>query len=119
MPTRWKDHFELAVAERASDLNRHRCGRHHSSVHVNRTRNVERQREIYERGLLDRCHAIAEGKAHNRDCPILAVEGRGTSYIRVDEHFLVHIETSEAIIVVYVPHSRSSLLNQIARLTEN
>lgn len=76
-----------------------------------------RQAEIYEQELLDRCGAIADGTAHNRDCSILAPEGQGMAYTTAGEHFLIHIETSDAIIIVDVLHSRSDLPEKIRALS--
>ena len=75
------------------------------------------QAELYEAELLERCRAIAEGRAHARDCSALAPEGRGLLYVRAGEHFLICAEREDAVIVVEVLHSRSDLPSRIARLT--
>ena len=77
-----------------------------------------RQAEIYEQELLDRCDAIASGMAHSRDCSVLAPEGQGMLYTGAGEHFLIHIDLSDAIVIVDVLHSRSDLPTKIAELIE-
>ena len=49
---------------------------------------------------------------------MLAPEGRGLSYVRAGEHFLVYVDSEEAVVVVEVLHSRSDLPGRIARLTD-
>jgi len=79
----------------------------------------QRQAEIYEQELLDRCDAIANGTAHSRDCSILAPEGQGMFYTSAGEHFLVHIETTDAIIIIDVLHSRSDLPEKISAISDS
>ena len=76
------------------------------------------QAELYETELLERCRAIAEGRAHARDCSALAPEGRGLLYVRAGEHFLIYAEREDTVIVIEVLHSRSDLAGRIARLTD-
>lgn len=75
-----------------------------------------RQAAIYENELLDQCQAIAEGRALSRDCSALAPEGRGMSYTRAGEHFLIHILQNDMIIIVDILHSRSDLPKKIAQI---
>ena len=76
------------------------------------------QAELYEAELLERCRAIAEGRAHARDCSALAPEGRGLLYVRAGEHFLIVAEREDTVVIVEVLHSRSDLPGRIARLTD-
>lgn len=78
-----------------------------------------RQAEVYEQELLDRCDAISDGTAHSRDCSIFAPEGQGMLYTRAGEHFLIHIDLSDIIVIVDVLHSRSDLPAKLAELTES
>ena len=72
----------------------------------------------YETELLSRCDAIAEGRAHSRDCSTLAPEGRGLRYVRAGEHFLVYAEREDDIVIVEVLHSRSDLPTRLAKLAD-
>ena len=72
----------------------------------------------YEAELLSRYDAIAEGRAHSRDCSALAPEGRGLRYVRAGEHFLVYAEREDDIVIVEVLHSRSDLPFRLAKLAD-
>jgi plasmid stabilization system protein ParE len=72
----------------------------------------------YEVELLSRCEAIAEGRAHSRDCSALAPEGRGLRYVRAGEHFLVYAEREDDIVIVEALHSRSDLPARLAKLAD-
>ena len=65
-----------------------------------------------------RCAAIAEGRAHSRDCSALAPEGRGLRYVRAGEHVLVYAEREDDIVIVEVLHSRSDLPARLAKLAD-
>ena len=76
----------------------------------------QRQADIYEAELLDRCAAIAEGVAHSRSCTVL-VDGAGDMrYVMAGEHFLVFLERPDAIIILDILHSRCNLPHHIAAL---
>ncbi len=77
-----------------------------------------RQADIYEIELLDRCAALAGGRAVSRDCSDLLDPGADTvlRYARAGEHFLVFIDTPGELVIVDILHGRSDLPTRIAAI---
>ena len=76
------------------------------------------QADLYEIELLERCAAIASGRAPHRDCAILADEDEEISlrFTRAGEHFVVFLDDPEDIAIVDFLHSRSDLPARVAAL---
>ena len=78
-----------------------------------------RQAEAYEEDLVARCQAIADGTAPSQSCrrvidPNLPEDLRVT---RSGQHFIVFVETADAIVIVDFLHGRSDLPARLARLS--
>lgn len=79
-----------------------------------------RQAEAYEDDLIERCRAIADGTAQSQSCrrimdPDLPDDLRFT---RIGQHFVVFVESAEAVVIIDFLHSRSDLPARLARLSE-
>lgn len=77
-----------------------------------------RQAEIYENELLDRCVALATGRAASRDCSILLGADRDVDlrYARAGEHFLVFLDLSDELVIIDILHGKSDLPARIAAI---
>ncbi|MFT6532796.1 MAG: plasmid stabilization system protein ParE [Limimaricola cinnabarinus] len=79
-----------------------------------------RQAEIYETELLDRCAALAAGRAASRDCSSLldpdADAETDLRYARAGEHFMVFIDTPDELVILDILHGRSDLPARIAAI---
>ncbi|MBI1217647.1 MAG: type II toxin-antitoxin system RelE/ParE family toxin [Rhodobacteraceae bacterium] len=76
------------------------------------------QADRYEAEVLDRCTAIAEGRAATQDCALLAGEAKGSGlrFARAGEHFVLFLDMGEEIVIVDVLHARTDLPSRIAAL---
>ena len=79
-----------------------------------------RQAEAYEEDLIARCRAIANGTAQSQSCrhiidPDLPEDLR---FARAGQHFIVFIESANAVVIVDFLHGRSDLPARLARLSE-
>ena len=74
------------------------------------------QAEIYERELIDRCKAIANGDVFSRSCSILVPDADDLKFARAGEHFVVFLDQPEEVIVIEILHSRSDLPRQVSAL---
>ncbi|WP_341213810.1 type II toxin-antitoxin system RelE/ParE family toxin [uncultured Limimaricola sp.] len=77
-----------------------------------------RQTEIYENELLDRCAALAAGRAASRDCSGLLGQNSEMDlrYTRAGEHFLVFLDMPDELVIVDFLHARSDLPARIAAI---
>ena len=75
-----------------------------------------RQADIYETELLDRCAALATGRAASRDCSNLLnrEDDIGLRYARAGEHFLMFIDMSDELVIIDILHERCDLPARIA-----
>lgn len=69
------------------------------------------QADSYERELIDRCAAVADGRALSQECSILVGEARAVDlrFTRAGEHFAVFVDTGDEIVIVDFLHARSDL----------
>jgi toxin ParE1/3/4 len=79
-----------------------------------------RQAEAYEADLIERCRAIADGTAQSQSCrrsidPDLPEDLRFT---RIGQHFVVFVESADAVVIVDFLHGRSDLPARLVRLSE-
>ncbi|MEJ2002537.1 MAG: type II toxin-antitoxin system RelE/ParE family toxin [Maritimibacter sp.] len=76
------------------------------------------QAEIYERELLERCEAVAEGRAQSQDCGLLLGERLSIPlrFVRAGEHFAVFQDRPDEILFIDFLHARSNLPARIAAL---
>ncbi len=76
------------------------------------------QADLYEAELLERCEAIARGRAPVRDCSVLlgGDAPSGLRFARAGEHFVVFLETPDEVVIVDFLHSRSDLPARLAAL---
>ena len=79
-----------------------------------------RQAEAYEDDLIERCQAIANGTAHSQSCRRIIDRDlpEDLRFTRAGQHFVVFIESTDAIVVVDFLHGRSDLPARLARLSE-
>ena len=77
-----------------------------------------RQAEIYETELLDRCAALAAGRAASRDCSSLLDPDADADlrYARAGEHFMVFIDTPDELVILDILHGRSDPPARIAAI---
>lgn len=75
-----------------------------------------RQALAYESDLIERCEAIAAGRAQSQECSALVGEGvgKGLRYARAGEHFVVFLDQGDSIVIVDFLHARSDLPRRIA-----
>lgn len=76
------------------------------------------QADIYERELIDRCAAVADGRALSQDCSILVGEPDDIDlrFTRAGEHFAVFLDLEEEIVFIDFLHARSDLPARIRAL---
>ena len=78
-----------------------------------------RQAEAYEDDLIERCRAIADGRAQSQSCRIIDPDlPDDLRFTRIGQHFIVFVESAEAVVIVDFLHSRSDLPARLARLSE-
>ncbi|MPQ96152.1 type II toxin-antitoxin system RelE/ParE family toxin [Thioclava electrotropha] len=77
----------------------------------------QRQSEIYEAELIERCEAIVAGQAHSQSCAILVDDAEDLRFARAGEHFLVFLDTADEVIIIDILHARSDLPRHVAALT--
>lgn len=77
------------------------------------------QADKYENELINRCLAIAEGIAATQNCSVILPSGAASSlhFGRAGQHIIVFMETSDAIVIVSLLHSKSNLAAQIETLS--
>ena len=77
-----------------------------------------RQADIFETELLDRCAALAAGRAASRDCSNLLdrEDEIGLRYARAGEHFLVFIDMTDELVIIDILHARCDLPARIAAI---
>jgi plasmid stabilization system protein ParE len=76
------------------------------------------QAEHYRTELLERCDAIAEGRAAARDCSVLTGADRdiGLRFARAGEHFAVFLDDPDEMVIIDFLHARTDLPARIAGL---
>lgn len=75
----------------------------------------ERQAQIYEDELLDRCDAIAAGTAFNQNCSALVddLDTEELYFTRSGSHVIIYYETDDTISILDFLHGRTDLQKRI------
>jgi plasmid stabilization system protein ParE len=74
------------------------------------------QAEAYERELIARCRAIADGTAPSQDCSVLAPDAQGIRFTRAGRHFVIFTEVGDEIVILDFVHGRTDLPRRLAAL---
>nr|WP_280842542.1 type II toxin-antitoxin system RelE/ParE family toxin [Sagittula salina] len=76
------------------------------------------QAERYQADLLERCEAVAAGRAVSYDCAVLAGDDTdGLRFVRAGEHFAVFVDLAAEVVFVDFLHGHSNLPRHVASLT--
>jgi len=78
-----------------------------------------RQAELYETEILERCEAIAQGRAHIRSCAQLVDGAESLNFARAGEHFIIFTETPEQIVIAAFLHASCNLPDHVGAILEN
>lgn len=74
------------------------------------------QADAYETELIERCEAIAEGRAQVRDCSEFGTVADRLEYARAGRHFVVFTKVGSEVVILDFIHGRADLPRRLAEL---
>ena len=77
----------------------------------------QRQADIYETELINRCEEITNGEDVSQSCATLIENSSALRFTRAGEHFVVYLDHTDEVIIVDILHSRSDLAHHISALS--